>query len=67
MEKKDILSGIKVTVDIKKSELACMQCLPPAPLFNHSAYNGILMHSRIDCPEDMIYLINDSWFSSDEK
>ena len=57
-----ILSSIKVDVDIKSSEPACMLCLPPAPMNDHLSLNGILIHSRIDCPKDAFYALNEEGF-----
>ncbi len=62
IKRKDILSGMMVKVKVKKSEPACMLCLPPTSLKDHPSYNGVLVHSRIDCPEGSIYFINDSEF-----
>ena len=53
----------KVKINAKKSVPACTQCLPPAPLKDHLEYNGILVHSRIDCPEGEIYFINEDTFN----
>ncbi len=55
---KNLKGKYNFKIDIKKSEPACMQCLPPAPLRGHKSLNGILVHSRIDCPPDSFYLIN---------
>lgn len=59
INKKDFIGQYKLVVDIKKSEPACMECLPPGSLNDHPALNGILIHSRIDCPPDKIYMINE--------
>lgn len=57
-----IKSGMKVKVKAKKSELACMVCLPLTSLKDHPTYNGILVHSRIDCPPVHVYFMNDADF-----
>ena len=44
---------------IKKTKLQCFQCLPPKPLNGHPSLYGILFHSRVDCPENMVYMINE--------
>jgi hypothetical protein len=59
--KKDILSGIKLKIRAIKSESACMECLPPAPLKDHKFLNGIKIHQRIDCPPDTVYMVNDDF------
>ena len=61
-KRKDILSKMKVRVKTKKSEPACMMCLPPTFLKDHPTYRGMLVHSRIDCPDGHIYFMNDSEF-----
>lgn len=58
----DILAKMDLNLDIDCSEPACMQCLPPAPLKGHKTLNGIMVHSRIDCPTDNIYLLNTDLF-----
>lgn len=62
INKKDILSGIKLKVKAKKSEPACMLCLPPAPLRDHKYLHGIMVHSRIDCPPNNIYFFSEEEF-----
>ena len=47
---KDIIGKYNLKINIKKSEPACMDCLPPAPLNGHPMMYGVLVHSRIDCP-----------------
>lgn len=54
-----MLSKIKLKISVKKSEPACMQCLPPGSLRDHAAINGILIHSRIDCPDGILYAISE--------
>ena len=62
LRKKDIFGKINFKVKIKKSEPACMLCLPPAPLKGHKILFGIMVHTRIDCPKDVIYMVNDKDF-----
>lgn len=62
LNKKDVLGKYDVKVDIKKSELACTDCLPISSLDGHPSLNGVLIHSRIDCPPDMLYMINEYTF-----
>lgn len=63
LTKKMLKSGVKVKVFTKKSLPACMECLPPKPLEGHKMLYGVMVHSRIDCPKDEIYLINTDLFS----
>jgi len=44
-----------------------MDCLPPTNLLNHNMLNGIMVHTRIDCPKDMVYFINEDTFMDDFK
>ena len=60
---KDILGHYDLKIDIKNSEPACMQCLPPAPLKGHKILYGVMIHSRIDCPKDTVYIVNDENFN----
>lgn len=39
-----------------------MQCLPPKPLDGHLALHGVLIHSRTDCPPNMVYMLKDDIF-----
>lgn len=56
----DFKGNYKLKIKIKQSEPACMMCLPPAPVKGHKSLNGVLFHSRIDCPPDTLYMMNDS-------
>lgn len=38
----------------------CVQCNPPTEIQGHLEYKGIQVHSRIDCPPGMIYMINEN-------
>jgi hypothetical protein len=40
----------------------CMHCLPPTPLDGHKTLYGAMIHTRIDCPKDTVYFINDDQF-----
>lgn len=53
--KKYIKGNHKLNINLKKSELACMICCPPVPLKDHLSLGGVLVHKRIDCPEEIIY------------
>lgn len=59
---KDFLGKYDLKIDIKNSEPACMQCLPPTPLKGHKTLHGVIIHTRIDCPKDTVYFINDDQF-----
>lgn len=60
INKKDIL-GKRMNLKVKagKSEPACMQCLPPAPMKGHKSFYGIPIHTRVDIPDGVLYLINE--------
>lgn len=62
LKPKDFLGHYDLKIDIKNSEPACMLCLPPAPLKGHKTLNGVMIHSRIDCPKDTVYFINNEDF-----
>lgn len=54
----DIKAGIGIMIDIKKSEPACMICLPPKAIKDHKYLSGSMVHERIDCPENVLYFTN---------
>lgn len=54
----DFLGGYDLNVDIKKSEPACTKCLPPKALKDHKSLNGVLIHERIDCPANVVYMVS---------
>jgi hypothetical protein len=58
----DIKGKLKLGINIKKSEPACVHCLPTKPLKNHKYLFGMPVHERIDCPKDTLYLINEKKF-----
>ncbi len=60
---KDLLGEYKLKIDIKNSVPACMMCLPPVPLKDHKSLYGILVHSRVDCPPGMLYMVNEKDFA----
>ena len=48
----------------KKIKLQCMKCMPPTDLLNHNYFNGVIVHTRTDCPPDMFYMINKNLFEN---
>lgn len=44
----------------KKDYIPCTECLPISNLNGHKTYKGILIHSRVDCPPNTIYMINEN-------
>lgn len=61
--KENLGSKYNLEIDVKKSEPACTLCLPMAPLKDHLYYNGVMVHSRIDCEPDTFYMINENRLS----
>ncbi len=55
----DILGTYDLKVDVKKSEPACMQCLPPKPMKDHKSLNGVIIHERIDVKPGAIYVVRE--------
>lgn len=54
----DLLRSYDINIDTKKSEPACMECLPPKPLKDHKSLSGMLIHERIDCPPGVMYMVD---------
>lgn len=46
----------------KLDYIPCTDCLPVSNLNGHNMYKGILVHSRIDCPPNMLYFLNEKDF-----
>lgn len=42
--------------------IPCTDCLPISNLNGHKTFKGMLVHSRIDCPPDKIYFLNENNF-----
>lgn len=37
----------------------CFDCLPPKKQEDHRYYKGVIIHERVDCPEGMLYMLNE--------
>lgn len=60
LKRGDLLGKFNFNLKINKSEPACMECLPPTPLNGHAMIGGVMVHSRIDCPPGVMYMLNDN-------
>ena len=61
MKADDFLGNYDLNVDFKNSEPACTQCLPPRALKDHLFIDGVMVHQRIDCPADVVYIVPKTW------
>lgn len=44
------------------NKLQCLICMPPKPMNGHAVLGGVMVHTRTDCPPNMIYMVNDKMF-----
>lgn len=44
-------------------KLQCLICMPPKPMNGHAVLWGVMVHTRTDCPSNIIYMVNDEIFN----
>lgn len=50
---------------MNSKQIMCYQCSPVKPMEDHKSLYGVIIHERIDCEKDTIYMLNENQFELD--